>query len=715
MTVLNQFKKTDWSFITQTGLAFLGSTYLFLFAGTLPGLMNINFQLINLVIVLFFLTVWILKPERFTPSFHTIFLLWSAAYLISVVFSIDPRRSIDQFGLMLGGAFIFCATNTLAHTKIRKSNLYLGLSLTGIIFMFYAWFDFLNWYRLWLQAAPQEWIPSILYRPEIANVIAPLLNLYIVITLVSLFSGKHHRFKIILLSIYLLSALFLLYLTSSRGGWIGAVAAIICFILLKVYEHRASTKFVLRRFKNRPWILALGGLGVLLILTGFVFVLMAQSSHPTHGAILTSRQGFWQPAFQEFLNDPLTGTGSFTYGTTFITHQSVPFEFIYAHAHGTPVNLLTEIGLLGFIAASLLLGSVVLSLLHHLRKDPHNMPAQIGLTALTAISFHAIFDCFHLEPSILWFLLILLGLAFPPAPITPLKPSKPWLFILLPVLMVVNIWMQIPYQTALRLANHNQWQEAVSYYEKAVQRDPWLAINHQQLGLAYAVLAEQQPEVYVDKAITSMQRTIELDPAWSLNHYNLGILYARSGKYDSAQAAINTAIQKAPNAALYYFELGKICEIALDLACAQQAYRDYLDLQSAAFDGTFWQETAYRQGVLAAWQKSNPQPPPLTLSVLQENLKRAPNRMTAYNDLIEYYLDHDQPSLAQPLMAKAGFSFAGKPEEIIQLDLLKARLRDSEKEVVYVRSLFGPSYTTSTPYEMKLFRRRVHGVALLLN
>ncbi|MAT43214.1 MAG: hypothetical protein CL609_12800 [Anaerolineaceae bacterium] len=69
-----------------------------------------------------------------------------------------------------------------------------------------------------------------------------------------------------------------------------------------------------------------------------------------------------------------------------------------------------------------------------------------------------------------------------------------------------------------------------------------------------------------------------------------------------------------------------------------------------------------------------------------------------FNELIEYYLDQNQPDLAQLLNVKAGFAFAGKPEKVIQLDPLKVRMENSQFPLIFNQSFLEPSYTTSNKF-----------------
>ncbi len=66
------------------------------------------------------------------------------------------------------------------------------------------------------------------------------------------------------------------------------------------------------------------------------------------------------------------------------------------------------------------------------------------------------------------------------------------------------------------------------------------------------------------------------------------------------------AIQLAPQAAVYYKELGKICEQNDDLVCANQAYQNYLDRQTSQYDSDFWDQTEFRNQVLNTWKQLHP-------------------------------------------------------------------------------------------------------------
>ncbi len=175
-------------------------------------------------------------------------------------------------------------------------------------------------------------------------------------------------------------------------------------------------------------------------------------------------------------------------------YNSVPNDVIYAHSHGTPVNTLTEMGLIGLIAGVILLSAAVINLWRRMKSGQlkTQLTAQLAISALVAVFVHSIFDCFHLEPGGLWILFILI--AIPLSFVSNLNENKirrPWWILVPIILMIVSIWMKSPYQQGVIAANSNQWQSAADQFEKSVKRDPWLAINHQQLGISYAVLAQE--------------------------------------------------------------------------------------------------------------------------------------------------------------------------------------------------------------------------------
>ncbi len=703
-----------WDFILQTSLGFLAGIYLLLLGGNTQGFINFSIQITSAVLVLVIFIIWMIKPTRFNPPLKIQIGIWVTVFLLTTFFSIDPRRSLDQFVLLSIGIFLFFLANTLANHHWNFSYISNGLLLCGLFFMAILWTDFLSWYLRWLNSFPGDWLPSFQYRPTSANIIAFNLNIFLFLALTQLFFKKSRLPQKAALGIYMGSVIFLLYLTSSRGGWLGTIAGSGLLLILFFLNKKEIRLNIFRWLKNHSWSYFV--LGLLIFTAAFIFlkVVIAQSNHPTHGSILTSRSTFWNPAWQAFLKDPITGTGPFTFGSTYIRYNSVPNDVIYAHAHGTPVNILSEMGLLGLIGALILWSSLLFALIRNFKISQNLLATISSLTIFAALSVHSIFDCFHLEPGGLWIFFILVGFAVS-NPQKEFVNKRPWILIPVPALLMLGLWLSAPYHQAIQEIYTGNWVKAAEFMEIAVKRDPKLAINHQQLGLIYASLAKEDPESYLAFAISELTIANRIDPDWSLNLANLGILVSNSGDSEKAIDYLNAAIKKAPEAAAYYWELGKICETANKIDCAKTAYTNYLDRQSPEFDGNFWVETKLRTSILNEWLLSQPENPEKTENELIQQLQDYPARLWAYNQIIAYYIHQDNYQSAETLQKEAEFAYAGKQSETIINEQLKNILYQIDTPVTIIHTLYGPGLYETDYYGPRLFRKTTVPIQLLNN
>ena len=348
----------------------------------------------------------------------------------------------------------------------------------------------------------------------------------------------------------------------------------------------------------------------LIFLSIIGYLLYKQAIHPTHGSIFNSRTVFWQIAISTFKENPLFGQGPFTYGSAFLAGKAAPPDMIWVHAHSILMNLLAEMGILGF-GALLFLGFAFLkSFLPGLK----NLTAQnqqitfVTAAFLAAFLIHSLFDSLHMEPALIWSLAILLGasLAIPKPDRSSeanIQKHRPW-WVLIPLIIAwLGIWLIIPYHQGINLANQNQWQAAREKLTMAVNRDPLSAIAHQQLAIVDSVLADQGETARLDEAINQLEKAIQYEPSWALNHANLAALYAAGGNYKQALISAEKSIELAPSVGLYQLELGVIAEENNDDNRATIAYQTVLKLEPSWSTSDFWSTSALRNQVLKDWQK----------------------------------------------------------------------------------------------------------------
>jgi len=80
-----------------------------------------------------------------------------------------------------------------------------------------------------------------------------------------------------------------------------------------------------------------------------------------------------------------------------------------------------------------------------------------------------------------------------------------------------------------RYQDQENFKEAASSYEKAVEADPTYAEAHSNLGFSYRKLGQ------FDRAIASYKKAISLNPKLAEAHEYLGEAYAEMGKFDLAE------------------------------------------------------------------------------------------------------------------------------------------------------------------------------------
>jgi hypothetical protein len=288
-------------------------------------------------------------------------------------------------------------------------------------------------------------------------------------------------------------------------------------------------------------------------------ILYERTLHPSHGPVSMARADYWPPAWEAFLHSPLVGTGPFTYANAFISHNATPPWILFIHSHGTPFNLLAEMGLAGAGGLVFLVGSILVGLWQKLRVV---QGADLGvltgaLAAVAASGVHSLFDCFHTETIGLWALCIVLGASLGRPGSNPRFGRLQNGWALLVVLGVwAEVWFTAPLFAGTELANYGRWQESAATLTQAVQRDPASVIAWQQRALANSVLADRSEPGTLDQAVRDLEMVVRLEPGWALNHANLGALYMAQNRPQEAVNALEESLRRAPGCGLCALNLG---------------------------------------------------------------------------------------------------------------------------------------------------------------
>ncbi len=527
--------------------------FIFLFA------LGFTHSLIQYRILVFFAgfltllgAIWLVAGKRSPIPLKPFLLFWLAAYSISIILSIDPRRSLSQMFLMLVGVFLFLLAYDLVSRGWKITWFMQAFLMVGTVLILINLTEALSWYLKWINNNPGVWIPTITYRPGTTNLMAPFMYLTFHMGVPILIQTRKRMIKG-LLGIIIFLAMVVLYLTSSRGGWLGLFFGLIIWGIYLLTTQKDFINSSLKKLFSNKLLFFAGCFALVIVIILGGILLYNQAVHPTHGNIFTSRAGLWGPAVTAFKENPIFGQGPFTYGTSFLNENSAPPISVYAHAHGLYHNLLAEMGLVGFLAATLF--TIFYFRIFKTKFINSNQKIlYLGILAfIVSCAIHNIFDCFHLEPALLWPFAILAGagIANPASEINNKKSNRPWWVLILIGFAWFGVWTITPYYQAVELANQNQWKQAYQKFEQAVQRDSWNGLAHQQLALSAAVLAQQGDPSKLDVAIKALQTTIQHEPSWALNHANLSRLYFSQNDTLNGLIYAKNAIILAPNSYLF--------------------------------------------------------------------------------------------------------------------------------------------------------------------
>jgi len=101
--------------------------------------------------------------------------------------------------------------------------------------------------------------------------------------------------------------------------------------------------------------------------------------------------------------------------------------------------------------------------------------------------------------------------------------------------------------------NLGRYEDEIEAYQQAIRIKPDYANAHYNLGVAYGKLGRYQDE------IEAYKQAIRIKPDYADAHYNLGVAYGDLGRYQDAIEAFNQAIRIKPDYADAHYNLGVAC------------------------------------------------------------------------------------------------------------------------------------------------------------
>lgn len=128
-----------------------------------------------------------------------------------------------------------------------------------------------------------------------------------------------------------------------------------------------------------------------------------------------------------------------------------------------------------------------------------------------------------------------------------------------------------------------QWDNAVTQFQKAAEMDPNQHVVHANLGDAHIgraktkAGAEKTPEI--EAGIAAYRKALEIKPDDASYHNNFGLALAQGGKFEEAQAELNKAAQLDPaQAGKFYYNLGALLTNAGQSEPATVAFKKAIEV-----------------------------------------------------------------------------------------------------------------------------------------
>jgi O-antigen ligase len=229
------------------------------------------------------------------------------------------------------------------------------------------------------------------------HMLAFYLGLISPFVLVMIFFEKKHRLLLLAISCLLLAVLLL---TFSRGGYLGLAASLIGMILLAWQRLKRESKVFL------------GSLMGLALVVGIIFgapiISRFFSSFDLAEGSNFGRLQIWQESLAITGQHPLLGVGLGNYPA------AVDFSVNYRSAvtsHNLYLDILAEMGIFGLAAWLWFLASAGLASLKAIKHGALIAPALGVLAALIYFAVHSFFETAIFNPTVLAFLMIILGLS----------------------------------------------------------------------------------------------------------------------------------------------------------------------------------------------------------------------------------------------------------------------------------------------------------------
>jgi O-antigen ligase len=569
------------------------------------------------------------------------------AYLAATAASIDWRVSIESTLLVIMAIVVFYALSD-AHF-LGPLSLQHALMLAGAAASAWALWIVAGDYADWLNFARSAkgsfhlgdlippTVPKVHGVGDHPNILGMTLTLIIPFYIVAIYRGPSY-WERLAWGAALLAAAWAIFLTLSRGAWIGGLTGAAITISAIVVTTQTWPRELLqrttitRRLRERRTLLTLAGaLAVALVIAAAAVTLMTQwQTRPQwlFRQSLSPRQDVYEAGIDIFRDYPLLGSGPGTFGLLYPEYSGK--NPIYAiHAHNGYIQAGVDTGLVGLAALAILGGALVWLLWESYGSGsrPEKLIVIGCAGALVGFAVHNLADAANVWKTPLVALAAVLAIAVQnhrrvaaakdtATPVidsskdtqSPLSnvmtraaPLLPRALMAIAMLGLFISWGWIDaahyhYSDSLTKLRNGATFDAVLEARQAVDMDPNLAIYQLQLGLTEGLAFEKDgAEEFLKQSIEHLQRGVDLDPRSAIGYVNLARALELQGASEEAHTAALTAERFAGADATVHLAAGNILERVGSPEEAVTAYAMAVTQMSSLADSTFWMGSEFRR------------------------------------------------------------------------------------------------------------------------
>lgn len=628
-------------------------------AATFNGVLNPGVGALTLGITAVTLAVWLIVRWRhgwkwFQTPLDGAFLLWGLAFGVSLLANLEVWRR-SAIGLWYMGVYIgmwYVLSDALANGGLKRDMLVDGLLVTGVVVLLFGYLQLINW----AGAHGFSNLPRPVSLFGNPNFLGAFLIVLVPLVLSRLAAARSRLIKIVM-AIYALLALVLLFLSNSRGAWLGLAAGLVAWAALLLALRRQLSFRYWRDWWNarRGGVRAQVALAVVAVLVaavgaGALFV----RSFTVGGRDARLRTELYAAAVQMFAENPITGQGLFTYGRELVRLPGIEPDKPHSHTHNVPLQVAGELGLIGLAALALtgvLIGRAIRRNWRALLTPPQPSPPAgkesrqarnlimlAGATAaVAAFGVHQLTDIPAMMPAIALTGLIALALAV--APVQPQPVTVNWrrvvqpvgVFALWVVVLAGGLWsnrIYADYFAALKYAvETDDYRGGAERLQPVINADPHLSLYDLEQGFLLGMAANGGDTDVARQAIAAYQRFLELDPGYALGWANLAALRWQLGEREGALEAIRRAAELDPESWQYAVNLGMYAEAMGDSETAQAAYQQALTVYPDIVLYPEWNESALRARLANVYEIGLSAP---AMTAYQITVKRLDNARIAW-------------------------------------------------------------------------------------